>query len=377
MISSSIKKLQIEKNINFYEILKSILTKLCSEESLKIKYVNEFENYSSEFREKVSAMYKTTPHVLKSKIEDEFFIQNNVKFLLKNIIVDEFDKKVIAIGDRKGKNESKSIDLGDPFAPPFNEGKVLEEDFGQLGTHRIFFSKFAVMEEHLLLVTRDFISQYTHLSLDDIKNTILLMNIMDGIAFFNGGKNSGASQPRKHLQCIPFKSMYNKDFGIFLLISDKENLCEINLNTRDEENEDGNARHFSKYFKLYNIKVFSESGINHILIKFSETLSYQIKQNITKESLKLHSEIIHCLYNIGLNYLDLLEDEENIIKHYSFLLTSEWMFITPRKTHLVNLTKGTLNINSIGFILSFLIRNPELNEEVKEKNILKDIFSEL
>ena len=55
------------------------------------------------------------------------------------------------------------------------------------------------------------------------------MNIINGCAFFNGGEKSGASQPRKHLQAFPYKSLPNCDnnFGIFNYINNSDNLTEI------------------------------------------------------------------------------------------------------------------------------------------------------
>jgi sulfate adenylyltransferase (ADP) / ATP adenylyltransferase len=335
-------------------------------EDVEQTYLN---NYSRELRLRISELYKTTPHILRSQIEDEFYIQNGIKFLFKHLIVDELQNKPINItntGNNKESQEKKEIEFFDPFSPPFPEGHVIEENFGGLDTHRIFFSKFAVMPEHILLVTRNFYSQYTHLTYEDFKNSTLLLKVMNGVIFFNGGKNAGASQPRKHLQCIPLSSMYDGDFGIFNLIKNEENL-EI------ENSIDYSTQGLGS---MQIIKKFSENGINHILIKFSKQISDTIN-NLNENSIDIISDLLFSFYNMGLIKLNLLEDEENIISNYSVLLSNEWMFIVPRKTHLVNLSKGQLNINSIGFLMTMLIKSNELCDEVKTKNILKEIYAEL
>jgi ATP adenylyltransferase/5',5'''-P-1,P-4-tetraphosphate phosphorylase II len=74
----------------------------------------------------------------------------------------------------------------------------------------------------------------------------------------------------------------------------------------------------------------------------------------------------------------LIDDEVEIIdNHYSVILTTEWLLLIPRKTHEVSLQNGILNINTIGFLLTILIRNEKLLEEVKRVNILEDVFSNL
>jgi len=325
----------------------------------------QLNKYSKDLRFRISEQYKITPHILRSQIEDEFYIQNGIKFLFKHLIVDELKNKPINIieSSNKESNQKNDIEFYDPFSPPFTEGQVIEENLGLFGTHRIFFSKFAVMPEHILLVTRDFYSQNTHLSYEDIKNSILLLKVMNGVIFFNGGKDAGASQPRKHLQCIPLSSMYDGDFGIFNLIKNEENL----------KNE--NSIDCSLAF-IQVIKLFSENGIKHILFKFSKNISESIN-SLNEKTIEIVTDCIFSIYNMGLIQLNLLEDTEKIIINYSVLLTGEWMLIVPRKTYLVDLNKGQLNINSIGFLMTMLIKNTEICDEVKNKNILRDIYGEL
>lgn len=326
---------------------------------------SQLNNYSKDLRLRISEQYKTTTHILRSQIEDEFYFQNGIKFLIKHLIVDELKNKPINIIDSSNKesNQRKDIEFYDPFSPPFTEGQVIEENFGLFGTHRIFFSKFAVMAEHILLVTRDFYSQNTHLSYEDLKNSILLLKVMNGVIFFNGGKEAGASQPRKHLQCIPLSSMYDGDFGIFNLIKNEENLQ--NENSID-----------CSLASIHVIKQFSENGIKHILFKYSKNISESIN-SLNGKTIEIVTDCIFSIYNMGLIQLNLIEDIEKIMNNYSVLLTGEWMLIVFRKTYLVDLNKGQLNINSIGFLMTMLIKNTEICDEVKNKNILRDIYGEL
>jgi len=402
------KKLKeiIPNTISLIEELNSLLSRPCLEED------GLFE-YKQEFRKKVSSMFKTTPYVLKTEIHDEFFIQDGIKYLIRLFKKDIFATKEYSIDKEpkiaKGKVEyNNSCNTNntnnnntstnhcttyfDPFAPPFKPDFVVDDNFNSLNTHRIFFSKYPVMEEHLLIVTRDFQSQLTHLNYDDIKNAVSLIYVMNGLLFFNAGKKAGASQIRKHMQCIPLDKLHNQEFGLFLLLSDSNNLtlrdirCDNNTSGSHDyrdvsflENFELNVKSFESLFNVYSVNQFKNAGINHILIKFSDNFTDYFRTNYSSESIDVFSRIIFELYNICLLDKDLInpEDPESIDKDYSFLLTDRWMLVIPRKTHEVYFKNGMLNINSIGFLMMFMCNNTMLLEEVKNLNIIKDVFAEL
>jgi ATP adenylyltransferase len=70
-------------------------------------------------------------------------------------------------------------------------------------THYVLLNKFHVLAEHVLLVTRRFEQQERLLTVDDFAALVSCLNAVDGLAFYNGGVDAGASQPRKHLQLVP------------------------------------------------------------------------------------------------------------------------------------------------------------------------------
>jgi ATP adenylyltransferase len=341
-------------------------------ENFKMKSDN-FIEYKVQLKKKISELFVDSVHVFKSKVEDEFYEQNGIKYLIKVLKLDNFIKKENNLISET-KDVVKKPDF-DPFEPPFLEGQVLEENLNGFGIHRILFNKYPIVDEHVILVSREFKSQYTHLALEEIRDSLLLMNTIEGMVFFNGGQKSGASQPRKHIQAIPYKSLYNKDFGIFQLIQEDSNLENI------EEDILGNEIR-NKYFTMYYIKQFQECKINHILIKFSNKLSYLLTELLDYSICVTLSELIHSLYNLGLLHLDLINNQDqalqdNIFNDYSYLLTDEWMLLIPRKGHEVELQTCKLSINSIGFLLTLLVKTEESKEELYSKNILKDIFTNL
>ncbi|MGX6999011.1 ATP adenylyltransferase family protein [Caballeronia sp. KNU42] len=70
-------------------------------------------------------------------------------------------------------------------------------------THLALLNKFNVIDHHLLIVTRSFKPQEALLELADFVALGACMAEFDGLGFYNGGAESGASQRHKHLQIVP------------------------------------------------------------------------------------------------------------------------------------------------------------------------------
>lgn len=93
---------------------------------------------------------------------------------------------------------SKGPDFN-PFLPPEAELTV-----GAVGPrHLAVLNKFNVVEQHLLLVTRAFEPQESLLTPADFTALWRCLANGDGLAFYNGGTEAGASQRHKHLQLVP------------------------------------------------------------------------------------------------------------------------------------------------------------------------------
>jgi ATP adenylyltransferase len=314
--------------------------------------------YKQTFQNKISKLYETSSFIKKSLIIDEFFIQDDIKYLIKLLKIDEVSNKPIEI---------RKTEFYDPFNPPFPEGMLIDDNFLDLNSHRVLFSKFPLLDKIVLLVTRDFKSQYTHLEEVTFRDSIFLINLIDGCIFFNGGQNAGASQPRKHLQAAPYSSMYDKEFGLFSLIANKENLSEISFDHTD--------------YSLCTIKKLNDVEIPHMLVKFSDKLISEIRNFNDSSVTSPITRTLFEVYNYCLNSLELISDDDSevdeITNDYSFLLTHEWMLIVPRKANEVNLSNGILNLNSLAFFGIIVSRSEEVVNEIKNGNILRDVMAKL
>lgn len=301
--------------------------------------------------------YNTSTNVVKSEIIDSYIEQDNITYLIKHLKIDNTKSKPILINQKK---------YNDPFAPPINEDMLITDDFLSLNYHRVMLTKFPLFANQLLLVSREFHSQYTHLTFENIRDCILLNNIIDGFGFFNGGMKAGASQPRKHLQCVPYASLPKKDIALFDYIN-KGN--ELNL-----------LQTIENICSIYSMNKLKNVGKQNIMVKFTDDFGELIKKGDTKSF-----DIVYRLYIIIMKMLigvD-IEKEKDIKTDYSFLLNDKFMFVVMRKENEVYISekdkeKGLfINLNSLAFYYIIVSRTQEQIDEMKEGNIINDVLSKL
>lgn len=96
-------------------------------------------------------------------------------------------------------NERAKGAPGNPFLPPEAALTVA----GVTDSHLAVLNKFNVVDHHLLIVTRHFEEQEMLLTPGDFEALIRCMAEYDGLGFYNGGAEAGASQRHKHLQLLP------------------------------------------------------------------------------------------------------------------------------------------------------------------------------
>jgi ATP adenylyltransferase len=98
----------------------------------------------------------------------------------------------------KSKTE-QTTPARNPFLPP--EPELFVADLSE--THLCVLNKFNVVDHHLVIVTRAFEHQDTPLTERDFEATARCLDELGGLAFYNGGRLAGASQPHKHMQLVP------------------------------------------------------------------------------------------------------------------------------------------------------------------------------
>lgn len=126
----------------------------------------------------------------------EWIEQDGIQFLV----------RVLANLERK--EQARVAALQTPIAPgqTYNPFLPYEEDLfvADLSpTHLCLLNKFNVVDHHLLIITRAFEEQESWLNLRDFEALAACMAEIEGLAFYNGGRDAGASQRHKHLQLVP------------------------------------------------------------------------------------------------------------------------------------------------------------------------------
>jgi sulfate adenylyltransferase (ADP) / ATP adenylyltransferase len=121
--------------------------------------------------------------------------EEGVRFLVR--VVSNLARKDAAGEERKRR--ARGARPANPFLP-FEPAMYVTEI---TPTHVALLNKFNVIDRHLLIVTRDFEHQEMLLNAGDFEALHRCMAEYEGLGFYNGGVEAGASQPHKHLQFVP------------------------------------------------------------------------------------------------------------------------------------------------------------------------------
>ncbi|MEN9517449.1 MAG: hypothetical protein RLZZ381_37 [Cyanobacteriota bacterium] len=205
----------------------------------------------------------------------------------------------------------------DPFLP-------YEKDLfvGNLSdSHLCLLNKFNVVNNHLLIVTRDFESQTNLLNLQDFTALWYCLQEIDGLAFFNGGKTAGASQSHKHLQLIPLPFLPN-----IMHQPLEEAIANITF-----KNSLGKLDSFAFRHGIATLNISNQ------------------------HSAEVVAEIMLQKYHALLDYVGfkITAQTQQQPGAYNFLATREWMMIVPRSRE----SFQNIPINSLGFAGSLFVRD--------------------
>lgn len=126
------------------------------------------------------------------RTEVELVEDGGVPFLVR--VVSNLERKARAVQPPSDGRPPKN-----PFLPPYEEDLFVSY---VPPAHACLLNKFNVFDHHALLVTRAFEEQDAHLTPADFEALLHCTAELDALAFYNGGRMAGASQPHKHLQFV-------------------------------------------------------------------------------------------------------------------------------------------------------------------------------
>eukprot|EP00347_Sterkiella_histriomuscorum_P004117 403361689 len=227
----------------------------------------------------------------------------------------------------------------DPFIPPFEEGQYIEE---LTDTHRLIYNKYSVSDEHVIVITKEYEEQSAPLSVDDFKAALITCKALDAFMFFNCGFKSGASIPHRHLQVIPYESMYQK-----LLPVEQAALRYVSQNRIDTQQ--------------FTLPQFSK--FQHIFCKIDPavfSLHFDTFDEIEEQAIYLENQYWDCLSVLRNN-------EYDETKSYNLILMKNFILTVMREREQIRdqQSETSLNINSLGFAGTFAVKSEESLELLK------------
>ncbi|MDH6060543.1 phosphorylase [Chrysosporum bergii ANA360D] len=247
--------------------------------------------------------------------EFEFVEEDNVQFLVR--ILSNLSRK-----ETEKRRDKKS----NPFLPYDKDLFVADIS----STHVCILNKFNVVDYHLLIITRAFEEQEKLLTLDDFAAMWACLAEFDSLAFYNGGKLAGASQPHKHLQMVPLPLTPS---GLEIPIT-----------------------------PLLKSAQFTDSVTSIPGLPFIHALG-KLDSNLSDSPLRAATvtlELYHTLLAaVGLAAVD----KNKQSGAYNLLATKEWMLVVPRSQE----DFASISVNSLGFAGALLVRNQEQMQVIKQQ----------
>ena len=229
--------------------------------------------------------------------------------------------------ERRDREESVTGERCDPFLP--YEPAMFVVDVSR--SHVCLLNKFNVIDHHLLIVTREFESQDRLLTERDFEAMWRCMAEYDGLAFYNGGRVAGASEPHKHLQMIP------------LPVADKGLAVPIEPLLASVEFEGS----------------LGQAPALPFAHRYAETPRHASKDpaGAAAETLRLYRAMLE---EVGLNRRGEPPDAVQSAP-YNLLCTRDWMLLVPRTREFFE----GVSINAIGFAGGLLVRNRDQLEVLR------------
>ncbi len=323
---------------------------------------------SSKLWDDIVETYDRAQDLSASTITDtstDVFLDNGVPFILKIAAVLRDKPK----GPPPSSNTTESPkqpkkEWKNPFLPPDKDLFVchLSE------THSLVLNKFNIVPHHALVITREFIPQEEPLTAADFSATWQVMQAMPrgGLAYFNRGPVSGASQPHKHIQIVP-------------LPLNPSLISEINNNT---DNIVQDPPFWPAIAEATTGKPTGGAGATSVssfpfanfVARIDSTSNTSDMGEILAET---HATLVDLAFKAATSKNNTSYDGSEVATpssnfSYNTIATKEFIMVVPRSKE----GSGPVSCNAMAFAGSFFVRGVDELEFIKEQGpfkILKDV----
>lgn len=235
-----------------------------------------------------------------------------------------------------------------PFLPP--EPDLFVKHLSS--THSLVLNKFNIVPHHTLVITRDFHPQEEPLNASDFDATWHVIKSMPqgGLAYFNCGPVSGASQPHKHLQIVPLPLLDTAPLPFGPCIHS----------------------HMADTAPWTATAVPSMPFIHSIAKIDPGTTTGPLLAQIHSSLLQQSIASVHAAHPSSKNTVD---TEENLLNSetttacmsYNLVMTREFIMIVPRSHDSI----GPVSCNAMAYAGSFFVRSIEELEFIRKEGPMK------
>jgi len=253
-----------------------------------------------------------------------------------------------------GSERSAAAEPFDPFRRENLEEDLVVCDLGET-RHTVLLNKFNVVDYHLLVVTRDYVSQLESLTREDYAAAFRVLGSYPderspGLAFYNCGRHSGMSQMHKHVQVVPMPTVegrfpfHDAISGAIEGMSAPDAPCEVE------------ALPFACY-------VFPLRGLSPLETPGDPTGSALVEVGAELERQYALAKRL-CLSSHSI-----AEEDWS----YNLLFTRDWWMLVPRSVD----SFGPVGVNAMGFAGTFLVRTNEEMAFITQREDPRTILTEV
>jgi len=189
--------------------------------------------------------------------------------------------------------------------------------------HICLLNKFNVIENHVLVVTREFEHQECLLSEADFAAWFYCMTEFPALGFYNGGVGAGASQSHKHMQLIPLP-MGSGEYECPMI--------PLLQNAKSKQSQGSEV--------LFSVAL----PFKHAII--------ELQADEMRHETTAAAYLLAC-YNALLAAAGIQAVGGRQSAPYNLLITRQWMWLVPRTQECFE----TISINALGFAGSLFVRN--------------------
>lgn len=243
-----------------------------------------------------------------------------------SVIEDEGLRFIVRVSDNLRRKQEAGTSYrrphrANPFLPPEPALTVgaLPPD------HIAVLNKFNVLDNHVLVVTSLFVHQEAPLAAADFAAAAVGLAQGGALAFYNGGRTAGASQPHRHFQLVPLPLGAGADFPTAELFDDAADGMDSVKRLR-----------FHHVFR----RLATDPGD---------------PDAFGRACLDAYIDGLSALGLAGAAGLP------SRLTPYNLLLTRDWLFIVPRSRELF----ADISVNGLGYAGSLFVSTQEKLERVR------------